>query len=89
MLEGKNNPEETDPEKLARLLELELMQKRAGWQKAKARRSGLRAMSFLFLFLIFGAALTAFFLFFNPDRVREIRSDQNSLVSPSPAASPR
>ena len=89
MLEGKNNPEEIDPEKLARLLELELMQKRAGWQKAKARRSGLRAMSFLFLFLIFGAGLIAFFLFFNPDRVREIRSEHSSSVTPTPAASPR
>lgn len=52
---------ETDPEKLAKLLEIELMQKRATWQQAKARRSTLRTMSFLFLFLVIVAAFVAIY----------------------------
>jgi hypothetical protein len=89
MLDGKHNPEETDPEKLAQLLELELMQKRAGWQQKKARRGNLRAMSFLFLFVVIAAALAGFFLFFNPERVREMRSGSTESVTPSPTAPPR
>ncbi len=88
MLDGKHNPEETDPEKLAQLLELELMQKRAGWQKKKAHLGSLRALSFLFLFVVIAAALVGFFLFFNPDRVREMRSSSTDSVTPSPTATP-
>lgn len=59
--DGNRQPDlrETDPEKLAKLLEIELMQKRATWQQAKARRSTLRTMSFLFLFLVIVAAFVA------------------------------
>jgi len=89
MLDGKHNPEETDPETLARLLELELMQKRAGWQLKKARRGGLRAISFLFLFVVIAAALVGFFLFFNPEQVREMQSGPTDSVTPSPSATPR
>ena len=89
MSDGKHNPEETDPEKLARLLELELMQKRAEWQRKKARRGGLRAISFLFLFVVIVAALVGFFLFFNPERVREMRSGPTDSLTPSPTATPR
>ena len=88
MLDGKHNPEETDPEKLARLLDLELMQKRAEWQQRKARRGSFRAMSFVFLFVIIAAALVGFFLFFNPERVREMRPSPVDTVTPSPTASP-
>jgi hypothetical protein len=89
MVDGKHNPEETDPEKLARLLELELAQKRAQWQQKKARRGNLRAISFLFLFVVIAAALAGFFLFFNPDRVREMRSAPTDSVTPSPTVRPR
>ena len=88
MSDGKHNPEETDPEKLARLLELELMQRRAGWQQKKARRGSLRAISFLFLFVVIAAALAGFFLFFNPERVRDMRSGPTDTVTPSPTATP-
>jgi hypothetical protein len=89
MSDGKHNPEETDPEKLARLLELELMQKRTEWQQKKARRGGLRALSFLFLFVVIAIALVGFFLFFNPERVREMRSGPTDSLTPSPTATPR
>ncbi|MEO5718543.1 MAG: hypothetical protein ABIR29_08230 [Chthoniobacterales bacterium] len=54
---------ETDPEVLARALELELIMKRASWQKMAARRGTWRALSFLFLFLVIIGALLAYFYF--------------------------
>ena len=86
MLDGKHNSEaeDDDPEKLRQLLEIELMQKRAEWQQAKARRGSLRSISFLFLFLVIVAALVAFFLFLSPDRVHEMRSGSTEPAAPSP-----
>jgi type VI protein secretion system component VasF len=86
--DSKRERTETDPARLAQLLEIELMQKRAAWQQAKARRGSLRTMSFLFLFLVIVAALVAFYLFFSPERVSELRSNAPHAGSP-PAASPR
>ncbi len=54
---------ETDPEALARALELELIAKRASWQKMAARRGTWRALSFLFLLLVIVGALLAYFYF--------------------------
>lgn len=54
---------ETDPEAMARALELELIMKRASWQKAQARRGTWRALSFLFLFLVILGTLLAYFYF--------------------------
>ncbi len=73
---------ETDPEKLAKLLEIELMQKRAGWQQAKARRGTYRAMSFLFLFAVIVAAFVAFYLFATSERPASPRGDARSTASP-------
>ncbi len=56
-------PRETDPDALARALELELIMKRASWQKMQARRGTWRALSFLFLFLVILGALLAYFYF--------------------------
>jgi cytoskeletal protein RodZ len=52
---------ESDPDALAKALELELIMKRASWEKRKARRSTWRSLSFLFLFLIILGALVAYF----------------------------
>jgi hypothetical protein len=54
---------ETDPDALARALELELIMKRASWQKMRARRGTWRALSFFFLFLVLLGALLAYFYF--------------------------
>lgn len=82
----KPEPGETDPAQLAKLLEIELMQKRAQWQQAKARRGNLRTVSFLFLFLVIVGAIVAFYLFFSPARVGDRRpTDQNPAASPAPA----
>lgn len=82
MAEGNRKPEmgEIDPAKIEQLLEIELMQKRAAWQHAKARRGGFRAMSFLFLFLIIVAALFTFFVFFSPERRSEMRAGENAAA---------
>jgi uncharacterized membrane protein YukC len=54
----------SSPEELSRLLEIELIQKRAAWQQASARRKNWRTMSFLFLFLIVAGGLAAFYFAF-------------------------
>jgi hypothetical protein len=56
-------PSAADPEALARALELELIMKRASWQKIRARRGTWRALSFLFLFFVILGALVAYFYF--------------------------
>ena len=54
---------ETNPDVLARALELELIMKRASWQKMQARHRTWRTLSFLFLFLVILGALLAYFYF--------------------------
>lgn len=52
-----------EPEQLAKLLEIELMQKRAAWQRTHARNRAFRALAFLFLFAIIAGALVIYFFF--------------------------
>ena len=80
----RNNqpPRETDPAKLAKLLEIELMQKRASWQQAKARRGTLRAMSFLFLFVVIIAAVAAFYFLASSERVPSAGDGARPAASP-------
>ena len=61
----KDEPEPfpADPEALTRGLELELITKRASWQKMRARRSVWRVLSLLFLFVVLVGALLAYFYF--------------------------
>ncbi|HEY3662070.1 MAG TPA: hypothetical protein VGL24_02855 [Chthoniobacterales bacterium] len=61
--ENKQPNRETDPEALGRALEMELIMKRASWQKMRERRGTWRALSFLFLFLVILGALLAYFFF--------------------------
>jgi hypothetical protein len=56
-------PSAADPEALAKALELELIVKRASWQRMRVRRGTWRALSFLFLFLVLVGALLAYFYF--------------------------
>ncbi len=63
-----------DPEQLTRLLELELIQKRAEWKNAGARRRGLRTASFVFLFLLIAASVIAFL--FMSSVMQERRANQ-------------
>ena len=82
---GNGKPEPVDPEHMLRMLEVEMMQQRALRQQASARRSSLRTLSFLFLFLvILGAAGAAYFAF-TSGRVDDLRARSNSASSPTPA----
>jgi len=57
-------------EALAKALELELIAKRASWQRARARRGTWLTMSLLFLFLVFAGAVAAWFFFATEIRER-------------------
>ena len=86
---GNGKPEPIDPEQMLRMLDLELMQKRALRKQASARRNSLRALSFFFLFVvILGAAVAAYFAF-TSGRIDELRAGQNPTSTPTPAAAAR
>ena len=75
---GKTESVKNDPGELARVLELELIQKRAAWQRANARRRAIRTMSVIFLFIIIGASIAGFFLIFS--RANEARPNQQDTT---------
>jgi hypothetical protein len=56
-------PSAADPDAMAKALELELIMKRASWQKIRARHGTWRALSLLFLFFVILCALVAYFYF--------------------------
>ena len=57
-------PNEIDADNLSRLLELELIQKRATWKQAGDRYRSFRAAGFVFLFvLIVGCLVGGYFAF--------------------------
>ena len=65
---------EFDPDNLSRLLELELIQKRATWKQAGERYRSIRTAGFVFLFvLILGCVIGGYFAFI---RVNEQRANQ-------------
>jgi hypothetical protein len=76
---GKPNPNESDPEAVQRLLELELIRKRVEWKETGKRYRAFRSMGFVFLFLlIVGTLVAAFFAF---TRVNEERANQSNSGS--------
>ena len=71
-VEPKSN--EIDAESLSRLLELELIQKRATWKQSGERYRSFRAAGFVFFFvLIVGCLIGGYFAFM---RVSEQRENQ-------------
>ena len=69
-------PNEIDTDKLSRLLELELIQKRATWKQAGERYRSIRTAGFVFLFvLIVGCVIGGYFAFI---RVNEQRANPAS-----------
>jgi hypothetical protein len=65
---------EIDPDNVSRLLELELIQKRATWKQAGERYRSIRTAGFVFLFvLIVGCVIGGYFAFI---RVNEQRANQ-------------
>lgn len=66
---------------LLRTLELELTQKRLGWERAREKYRTLRVLSFAFLLVVILAGLVGFFFFFT--RAKDA-ADQH----PAPSAMP-
>ena len=76
-------PKEIDPDNLSRLLELELIQKRATWKQAGERYRAIRAAGFVFLFFLIVACLVGGYFAFM--RMNESRPNQpNAAVSDNP-----
>ena len=75
----QTKPNDTDAETLARLLEIELIQKRAEWKQASARHRSMRTMAFVFIFLLIAACLVGAFFAFS--RVNEERANQHSSTT--------
>jgi hypothetical protein len=86
---GNGKPEPIDPEHMLRLLDLELMQKRALRKQAIARRNSLRAVSFFFLFIVIVGAVIAAYFAFTSGRVEDLRARSTTTSSPTPAAASR
>ncbi|HST30450.1 MAG TPA: hypothetical protein VLK27_06380 [Chthoniobacterales bacterium] len=72
-------PVVSEAEQVARVLELELIQKRTAWKHAKQRKKSMRSLAFLFLFLLFAACAFGFFLAFN--RMSEERQNRPTATS--------
>lgn len=82
MRDANGKPQAPDPEQLAQLLELELMQKRAGWQRTSARRNTYRMLAVVFLVLIIGGAFAAYFFVFS-DLAQRPRANQPQTEAPA------
>ena len=81
---GDGKPEPGDPEQLLRMLDIEMMQKRAIRKQASARRKSLRAVSLLFLVVVvLGALVAAYFAFSN--RGMDDPARHRTPASPAPA----
>jgi hypothetical protein len=87
---GKHEP--ADPENAVRLLELELMRQRAARQHAGAPYRGVRAVSFIFLFVVILGALLAFYYVFYSGGLDAFRArtapNPGPSLTPSSASSP-
>lgn len=77
----KNKPENS-PEDLTRLLELELIQKRAQWQQVSARNKNLRSISLVFLAVVFLGGMVAFFFMYMNAGERPQRATQAAAAQP-------
>lgn len=86
---GDGKPEPVDPENVVRMLELELMQKRAARQMAGRRFGGLRAASFLFLFAVIVGALLAFYYVFYSGGLDALQPPPGAQPTPDATASSR
>ena len=51
----------TNPEELSRLLEIELIRKRAEWHRTTARNKNLKSISLVFLFVVVLAGFAVFY----------------------------
>ena len=80
----EDKPAPADPENVVRMLELELMRERANRQGAGKPYGGLRAASFIFLFVVILVGLLAFYYLYSSGRLDEMRTRN---IAPTPDAS--
>jgi len=73
---AQSKPNEIDPDNLSRLLELELIQKRATWKQTGERARSIRAAGFVFLFVLIVVCLIGGYFAFM--RVNEKRANPPS-----------
>jgi hypothetical protein len=77
-----DGPAANNAEELSRLIEIELIQKRAEWQKASARRKTIRSVATLFLFVVIMGTVLAFYFAFT--RANEERVHQRPPAAEAP-----
>lgn len=77
----QTQPNAAQAEQLSRLLDLELIQKRAAWKQTTQRNRSLRSFAFFFLFLLIAGTLAGLFFVFN--RVSEQRPNHPPAASTS------
>lgn len=81
---GKNEP--TDPEQLVRLIDLELAQRRAARQHARAPFRSFRLASFIFLFAVIVVIALAFYYVFFSGGLDELRSRKEPAATATPSS---
>ena len=81
--ESKPESRASDDDAMLKALEIELLQKRASWQKARGQRSAWRSASFVFLFIVVMGALFALYYV-----MTTVPHKPSELPAPTPAASP-
>ena len=86
---GDRKPEPVDPEHLLRMLDLEMIQQRAIWKQASARRKSVRAISFLFLFVVVLGALLAAYLAYSSGWMDDRHHRSQPPSSPAPTVTNR
>jgi hypothetical protein len=72
----------SNPEELSRLLEIELIQKRAEWQRTTGRNKNLKTFSLMFLFVVVLAGLATFYFAYM--RASEGRSQRPPAAATQP-----
>ena len=65
------------------MLEIKLEHERRAWQRARSQIRVIRAMSFLFLFLLIAGSLFAFYMLrMRAEEARQNKAQQTTLSSP-------
>ena len=78
---GKTESAQSDPTNLTRVLETELIEKRAAWQRANTRYRAARILSFFFLFIVILAAGGAFLFLFSRAKDAAASRPSSSVTS--------
>ncbi|HEX4631313.1 MAG TPA: hypothetical protein VH188_10140 [Chthoniobacterales bacterium] len=79
-------PEPNDPDRVLRLLELELAQSREARKLAGSPFRGFRLASFIFLFAVIIGAVLAFYYVFVAGGLDDLRTRNNARPTATPSA---